>query len=196
MFSKPVLRAIFLRKKEVDREYFILSKIMQAYSMEAYTPVVENLILDSEYISPAIERDHVVLDIYEKDIWLSNVGLYMFADILKGFINEDMYENFLDCADSLENMRRISNQSLQLYQEKSIAGLLHIVVEHYQKYRKEFPEETPMIYMWCVLELLSRTRLPKIYYFIKELPTRISFKSSTRYLKKRLNRLFPVEGSD
>ena len=195
IFTESVLRAILLRKKELDREYYILSKFMKSYGMENYASVAENLILDDEGISYAIERENVVLDLFEKDIWLDNIALYMFADILEGFIDKNQYRKFLEYTDSFEKIRRINNQSLEFYRSKSLTGLMRTVIEHHQKYVRLYPQQTRMIYKWCALELLSRTRLPKAYYFIKELPTKVKFKSATRYLKKQLDKIHPVEGS-
>lgn len=195
IFTESVLRAILLRKKELDREYYILSKFMKAYGMENYASVAENLILDDEGISFAIDKENVILDLFKKDIWLDNVALYMFADILEGFIDKSQYRKFLEYTDSFEKIRRINNQSLEFYRSKGLTGLMLTVIKHHQKYVKLYPEQTRIIYKWCVLELLSRTGLPKAYYFIKELPTKVKLKSATRYLRKQLDKIHPVEGS-
>lgn len=186
IFTDEVVYAILKRKQEINRTYIVLSKLMEMYDMEAYASVAENRILDSDSIGYAIEKDHVVLDVFEKDIWLDEVALHWFKDILTGYISESNYHKFLDYVESLEHTRRIQNQALEMYQGKSLKGLISHVVEH-RKYKKVFPNEFEMICYWCRLELLSRTPFPRLYYFFKELPDRHRFNC----LKQGLLKAFP-----
>lgn len=187
IFTAEVIYAILKRKPEINRTYIVLSKLMETYDMETYAFIAENRILDSDSIGYAIEKDHIVLDIFEKDIWLDEVALHWFSDILEGYICESSYNKCLDYVESLENTRRIQNQALALYQGKSLEGLFSTVIEH-RKYKHVFPNEFEMICYWCWLELLSRTPFPMLYYFFKELPDRLRF----TYLKRGLLKIFPV----
>ncbi|SHO46791.1 hypothetical protein [Anaerocolumna xylanovorans] len=186
IFTDEVVYAILKRKPEINRTYIVLSKLMKMYDMETYASAAENRILDSESIGYAIEKDHVVLDVFEKDIWLDEVALHRFSYILEGYISESSYDKFLDYVGSLEHTRRIHNQALEMYQGKSLKGLISHVVEH-RKYKNTFPSEFEMICYWCKLELLSRTPFPRLYYFFKELPDRLRF----NYLKQALHKAFP-----
>ncbi len=186
IFTDQVVYAILKRKPEINRTYIVLSKLMKKYDMETYTPVAENRILDSDSIGYAIENDHVVLDVFEKDIWLDEIALHRFSYILEGYINESSYHKFLDYVESLEHTRRIQNQALEMYQGKSLKGLISHVREH-RKYKHVFPDEFEMICNWCRLELLSRTPFPRLYYFFKELPDRLRL----NYLKNGLRKDFP-----
>ncbi len=186
IFTNEVVYAILKRKPEIKPTYIVLSKLMKMYDMETYASVAENRILDSASIGYAIKKDHVVLDVFEKDIWLDEVALHWFSDILKGYISESSYYKFLDYVESLEKTRRIQNQALEMYRGMSLKGIISHVVEH-RKYKTVFPNELEMIYYWCGLELLSRTPFPRLYYFFKELPDRHRF----NYLKQGLLKAFP-----
>jgi hypothetical protein len=186
IFTNKVVYAILKRKPEIKPTYIVLSKLMKMFDMETYASVVENRILDSDSIEYAIEKNHVVLDVFEKDIWLDEVALHWFSDILKGYIIESSYHKFLDYVASLERLRRIQNQSLESYQGKSLKGLFNVIFVN-RKYKSMFPDKVEMIYYWCGLELLSRTPFPRLYYFFKELPDRHRF----NYLKQGLLKAFP-----
>lgn len=186
IFTDEVVYAILKRKPEINRTYIVLSKLMRMYDMETYASVAENRILDSDSIGYAIEHDHVVLDVFEKDIWLDEIALHRFSYILEGYISESSYDKFLDYVESLENTRRIQNQALEMYQGKSLKGLISHVREH-RKYKNIYPNEFKMIRYWCRLELLSRTPFPRLYYFFKELPDR----HKLNYLKSGLLKAFP-----
>lgn len=185
IFTNEVVYAILKRKPEINRTYIILSKLMKMYNMETYATVAENRILDSDSIGYAIEKNHVVLDVFEKDIWLDEIALHRFSYVLEGYISESSYDKFLDYVGSLEHTRRIQNQALEMYQGMSFKGIISHVVEH-RKYKTVFPNELEMIYYWCRLELLSRTPFPRLYYFFKELPDRYRF----NYLKQGLLKAF------
>lgn len=159
---------------------------MKMYDMETYTSVAESRILDSDSLDYAIKKDHIVLDAFENDIWLDEIALHCFSDIMEGYISESDYNKFLDYVESLENVRRIQNQSLALYREKSLKGLFSTIREH-RKYKNIFPDESKTICYWSGLEMLSRTPFPRLYYFFKELPDRLRF----IYLKRWLLKAFP-----
>nr|WP_295680324.1 hypothetical protein [uncultured Lachnoclostridium sp.]DAE03948.1 MAG TPA: hypothetical protein [Myoviridae sp. ct2cn10] len=186
IFTNEVVYAILTREKEIKRTYIILSKLMEMYDMDTYTSVAESRILDSDSIGYSIEKDHIILDVFEKDIWLDEVALHRYSDILEGYITRSSYDKFLDLVEALENTRRIQNMSLSLYQGKSLKGLISTVIEH-RKYKRVFPKEYEMMCHWCWLELLSRTPFPKLYFFFKELPNRLRFV----YLKSGLLKAFP-----
>lgn len=186
IFTDEVVYAILKRKPEINRTYIVLSKLMRMYDMETYASVAENRILNSDSIGYAIENDHIVLDVFEKDIWLDEIALHRFSYILEGYISESHYDKFLDYVWSLEHTRRIQNQALEMYQGKSLKGLISHVREH-RKYKNIYPNEFEMIRYWCRLELLSRTPFPRLYYFFKELPDR----HKLNYLKSGLIKVFP-----
>lgn len=169
LFTKDIVFAILTRKKEVKRTRIILAKLMELYSMEMYTSIVENRIMQSDSIDWDIEKEHVVLDLFERNLLLDEVALHRYGDILEGYIEGSKYEHLLDYIDSLERLRRLNNQALAMYQEKSLKMMYHTIKAN-KKYKNEFPDEYKTICKWCRLEMLSRTQLPKIYYFFKEFP--------------------------
>lgn len=186
IFTNDVVYAILKRRPEIKRTYIILSKLMKMYDMETYTSVAESRILDSDSLDYAIKKDHIVLDAFENDIWLDEIALHCFSDIMEGYINVSDYNKFLDYVESLEKVRRIQNQSLALYQGKSLKGLFSTIMEH-RKYKNNFPDEFKSICQWSRLEVLSRTPFPRLYYFFMELPDRFRF----YYIKQRLLKSFP-----
>ncbi len=191
-FTDDLVYAILMRKKEVQKTYVILSKFMSVFDMAEYTSVAEHLILGSEELNYVIDKEHVIIDYFKKDLWMDEAALHVFRNIMEGFIDSDRYDKFLDLIESGENIRRLNNRLLSFYREKSIACLSRTIIESW-KQRKVLQENGKMVYTWLALELLSRTRIPKIYYFIRSIPIRIKTKLDICELRNYLSVVFPTE---
>lgn len=184
IFSDEVRNAIYKRKKEINKTMIILSKLLKCYGMESYQHTVERLILAKETDDKFLE-EHTVLDFIHGDLWLDVDALIFYGDILKGFIGEDEYKQFMNFIQSSEVLREAQNQALKLYQSKSIYGLLKTIWTE-RKYKDLLPNEVKVCIKWSLMELLSRTRLPKIYYYISNLPIRIKLNLTAKVIKYRL----------
>lgn len=182
LFTDEVVQAILKRKEKVNKTVIIVSKLMEVYGMSAYTKIAERLILDKKG-SEKLFEEHVTLDFLTGDIWLDEVALYYYSDILEGFIESEKLKAFMEYIDSCENLNRINNQSIQMYREKNFIELFK-TMRYHNRYKKSLPFEVKLIKKWCMLELLSRTALPRIYYSIKELPLNIKVK----YISNRIKR--------
>lgn len=181
IFSDEVRNAIYKRKKEINKTMIILSKLLKCYGMESYQHTVERLILAKETDDKFLE-EHTVLDFIHGDLWLDVDALIFYGDILKGFIGEDEYKQFMNFIQSSEVLREAQNQALKLYQSKSIYGLLKTIWTE-RKYKDLLPNEVKVCIQWSLMELLSRTRLPKIYYYISNLPIRIKLNLTAKVIK-------------
>jgi hypothetical protein len=152
--------------------------------MESYQFIAEKLIMARD-VDDAFAKEHIVFDFLNGDIWLDLEVLYFYKDILEGFVNKEEYEQFLECVQAEENIRGIQRQALALYQDKSIFELLKTIWNE-RKSKHLFPSEAAISIRWSLMELLSRTRLPKIYYYITNLPIRIKLNLTAKVIKYRL----------
>ena len=181
IFSDEVRNAIYKRKKEINKTMIILSKLLKCYGMESYQHTVERLILAKETDDKFIE-EHTVVDFINGELWLDYEALEHYRDILQGFINKEEYEQFLERVQAEENIRGIQNQALRMYQSKSLLGLIKTIWNE-RKNKHLFPSETAICMRWSLMELISRTRLPKIYYYISNLPIRIKLNLTAKVIK-------------
>lgn len=183
-FTNDVLYAILRRKKEVNLTYVFLSKLMKRFDMSIYTEIVDDRIFEDEAIGYAIENNHVVMDLYQNDILLDEVALHWFRPIMEGYISHEDYEKYLDYIESYEKIRRYNNLLLQTYQKMNIYEISKTVFIHMKKYRKTNPWEVRILCCWCGLELLSKTRIPFLIIYIKELPLLIRNKFILKSFEK------------
>lgn len=95
IFSDEVKRAIYQRKKEISKTSIILSKLLRLYDVEEHKYTVERLILAKEVDDKFIEG-HVTFDFIHGDLWLDLEAYEFYGDILKGFIGEDEYNQFMN----------------------------------------------------------------------------------------------------
>jgi len=184
IFTDDVKQAILKRKKEVNKTFIIVSKLMGLYGMSEYTIIAENLILAKE-VSDQFFEEHISVDFIKGDMLLDETALCVYKSILTGYIDVKQYMVFLDYVESLENARRLNNHAIQFYRNKSFMELFKTMYTE-SKHKATFPDEVKIINIWCILELLSRTLLPKIYYFIKGLPIMFKIKFITHSISNRL----------
>lgn len=182
IFTDTVTNAIFKRKQEINTTVIILSKLLEAYGMGMHRKTVERLILSRE-VDDAFAEEHVIFDFIHGDLWLDLEALQFHGDILEGFIEKDEYREYIEIVKGEENIRKIQNQALQLFQGKSIAGLIKTIWKE-GRHKAMFPDEVAMIKRWCLLELFARTRIPRIYYYIKGLPMKIRINYTGNRLKR------------
>lgn len=184
IFSDEVKRAIYQRKKEISKTSIILSKLLRLYDVEEHRRTAEKLIMTKQVDDKFIE-EHITFDFIHGDLWLDIEAYELYGDILKGFIGKDEYNQFMNFIQSSEVLREAQNQALKLYQSKSIFGLLKTIWTE-RKYKNLLPNEVKVCIQWSLMELLSRTRLPKIYYYISNLPIRIKLNLTAKVIKYRL----------
>lgn len=186
IFSSQVVQAILTRKERVRPAMTVVSKLLRAYEMSDFIPVAERLILTKE-ASDEFLKDHVRIDFTTGDILLDKTALCYYKDIILGYVSEEQFLSYLDFIDSTDSLENINNLSIKLYREKSLFNLIKTMTYH-TKYRKSLPDEVKLINIACLLELLSRTKLPKVYYFFKELP----FNLRVRYIANNIRRSLEV----
>ncbi len=184
IFSDEVRDAIYMRKKEINKTMIILSKLLKCYGMESYQHTAERLILAKETDDKFLE-EHTVVDFINGELWLDYEALEHYRDILQGFINKEEYEQFLERVQAEENIRGIQNQALRMYQSKSLLGLIKTIWNE-RKNKHLFPSETAICMRWSLMELISRTRLPRIYLSLKSIPCKIRLCIRLYALKKYL----------
>lgn len=188
IFSDEVRDAIYMRKKEINKTMIILSKLLERYGMETYQYTAERLILERD---DKFLREHILVDFISGGLFLDYEALKHYRDILQGFITEEEYELFLKCVKAEENIRGIQNQALRMYQSKSILGLIKTIWKE-RKNKHLFPSETAICIRWSLMELFSRTGMPRIYLSLKSIPYKIRLCIRLYELKKYL---YQVKGA-
>jgi len=184
IFTPEVIRAI-LKRGKINKTVIIVSKLMENNGMSEYSKIAEKLILQKGASDEFLEN-HFMLDFVKGDIWLDIAALHYYRDILIGFIDEKKYDEYLEGIEAMERVRRVNNQSIRLYRERTVKELLKALYL-LRKHKKTLPaKEAKMVKIWCLLELLSRTQIPRACYYIKELPLKLKVKHTSNKIAKNI----------
>ena len=162
--DKEMIQAIKDRK-EIEPKYLSIAKMLELNGMSNYESVCCKRVL--EVVGDA-ENSHIMLDVFNCDVIVDDIGLIACYDILQGYISNEILSEYKTYTKSLNAIIKSQNKQIKAMRDCPTKSIKEVLKNPAQYFNNDASLSQTFVDM-LRLELKARSTLNRLRVAIKRI---------------------------
>ena len=167
--DKEMIQAI-MDRKEIKPKYLSIAKMLKINGMSNYESVCCKRVL--EVVGDA-ENSHIMLDVFNCDVLIDDIGLIACYDILQGYISSEILSEYKTYTKSLNAIIKSQNKQIKAMRDCPTKDI-KVVMKNPASYFDIDAELSKKFVDMLRLELKARKPINRLRVAIKQIVYRIT----------------------